>query len=393
MSQIKDLKAYPILDSRGEWTLEVRVKLKNNHTVAASVPKGISSGRFEAVSLPVVRAVKNVNSVLAKAVKKLDPLNQERVDEKMMQLDGTSNKSKLGANAILGVSLAIARSAAHLRKQPLWKYLRSLNKRLKTARSFPLLFMVMIEGGAHGRNNLEFQEYLTIPKTTNLRNAIEIGTKMYQQLQSYLETNLGGQACGIGDEGAFSPNMPSPEAPFRILTELAAKLGLEDKVSLGLDAAASEVKKSAKELTAFYGTIVKKYSMLYLEDVFSQTDYDNFCLLLESFGEKVWITGDDLTVTNLELMKKAHDKSCVNAVIIKPSQIGTLSETLHAVERARVYGWKVLVSHRGGETNDDFVADLAYAVGADGFKLGAPARGERIAKYNRLMEIEREAGK
>ncbi len=390
MPTIQKLDADRILDSRGEWTLEVTITLGNGLMATASVPKGISAGRYEAKSLPLATAIKNVKTSLRNALRGLDPLNQKQLDQKMIKLDGTANKSRLGGNATLGVSLAAARAGAQISKKPLWKHLSALYPEPKIQFRFPLLFMVMIEGGRHGRGNLEFQEYLMIPKTHNLRPAIEIGTKFYHALQTNLKNDLGVAAWGIGDEGAFSPNLKSPLAPFEILSAVAKKLKLQNQTAFGLDAAASEIQKSAKYLFNFYGQVANRYRLLYLEDAFSETDFDNFCLLLTSQGQKVWIAGDDLTVTNLSRMELAYRKKCINSIVIKPNQIGTLTETLNAVKRARGYGWKVVVSHRGGETNDAFISDLAVAVGADGFKLGAPARGERIAKYNRLLEIEKE---
>lgn len=392
MATIKNLDARPILDSRGQWTLEVLAKLSNGISACASVPQGKSRGSREARVLPAEKAVANVKN-LSRAFGGINPENQAEIDAKLIMLDGTPNKSKLGANAILGISLACARAAAKNKHLPLWRHLRSfLNIKVSKSKK-PWLFVNMINGGQHAGNNLDFQEYLVIPKVSSFMESAKLAAKIYHTLEEYLKKHFGRGATGLGDEGGFAPNFKSNTLPFAVLKQIVAKLGLKSKIAFGLDAAASDIKKSKQELQDFYSSLFRNYKLLYLEDAFGEEDFADFAGLLKKTRGKAWIAGDDLTTTNLSRVLEAHDADSMNAIIIKPNQIGTLTEALAVVEQAKKYKWKIIVSHRSGETNDDFIADFAYAVGADGLKLGAPARGERVAKYNRLLEIEREAEK
>jgi enolase len=387
MPKISSITARRILDSRGEWTIEATVKLGNRISATASVPQGKSTGSYEASYVTPDKAVKNIKTIISPKLKGLDIQNQKKIDETLIKLAG-KNKSRLGANATLAVSFACARAAAASRKIALWQYIRRKTS-LKIPRSQkPRLFINVINGGMHAGNNLKFQEYMIIPKAPNIEQAVSIGTKMYQALKDFLSLTRGPQAINIGDEGGFAPNFKDALEPFAVLKKVAARFGFQSKIDFGLDAAASNTNLSKQKLSALYQKMSKKYNLFYLEDPFDENDFKSFTTLKTLIGAKTKIVGDDLTVTNIERMKQAHEEKSINGIIIKPNQIGTLSETLEAVRMARYWKWLVVVSHRSGETNDDFISDLAWATGADGIKLGSPARGERILKYNRLLEIE-----
>ena len=388
MPKIKKIRAYKILDSRGEWTIETDVVLDNGIVSKASVPQGKSIGSFEAFSVPADTAIRNISEKIEQSLLGMDIENQEEIDKKMIDLDGTDNKSNLGANSILGVSLGCARAAALSLNVPVWKYLRS--KYEFKENNNPRLFLNVINGGLHAGNNLKFQEYIIIPKGKNLTESVELGVSIYQAVKKYLIKNLGKSVSGLGDEGGFAPNFSNDLEPFEILKRVIEDEGLSDKFDLGMDAAASNVDSPAQELIKTYGEIKNKFNVLYLEDLFGEEDFENFSKLKESIGSNTIIAGDDLTTTNIERMKTAKEKDSINGIIIKPNQIGTLTETIKAIKLAKEWGWFVIASHRSGETNDDFIVDLALGTGADGIKIGAPARGERVAKFNRILEIERE---
>ena len=388
--KIKSIKANTELDSRGEWTIEVRLKLQNGIEAITSVPQGKSTGSHEAVYVKPRAAIKNIEKIIEPALKGIHAGNQNLIDHCLLKLDGTKNKSRLGANATLGVSVAAAKAAAMSRKMPLWHYLSHLLGEKRNPRDFPKLFINVINGGLHTKNNLDFQEYLIIPKSKKITESVKVGLTLYKKLGEYLAKNFGKGATGLGDEGGFAPNLKDNLEPFKILAHVAKLANLQNKIQFGLDAAASNIKKSPTELTKLYIELKSKYKLHYLEDPYRENDYQNFTKLNKSIGKNTLICGDDLTTTNVELMKKAHAVKSINSIIIKPNQIGTLTETLAAIEQAKKWGWKVVVSHRSGETEDDFIADLAYGSSAYGLKLGAPARGERIAKYNRLLEISQE---
>jgi len=390
--KIRSLTARQILDSRGKWTVEVELTTKNGIRAIASVPQGKSTGSSEARALPAEQAVRNVNERIAPWMKRKEFKDQLSLDVFLCELDGTSSKMKIGANAILPVSIAYARAAAQQKKIPLWKHIRGISGTGTVAKSslvHPRLFINVVNGGLHAGNNLDFQEYLIIPKCRTIAESVAVGVKMYQALGETLEKLKGKNAVNLGDEGGFAPNFKNNAEPFQILKSVRKKLHLESKVDFGMDAAASDIEKVRdRKLEETYIKLVQDYGLVYIEDPFSEKDFLAFAALNMHFKGRTWIAGDDLTTTNVRNMKKAHAEESVNAVIIKPNQIGTVSEALDAVRLARKYGWAVVASHRSGETNDDFIADFAYGVRADGFKLGAPARGERTAKYNRLLEIE-----
>lgn len=395
------LTARKILDSRGEWTIEVRLAIGDKRFATASVPQGKSKGSFEAHCVPPEVAVRNVEKIIAPKLKQFDVSRQRDIDSFLKDLDGTPMKSRLGANAILGVSIACAKAGAAMKGVPLWKYVAKLcGSTLLTAGGTavakkgrgvrPRLYVNMINGGLHAGNNLRFQEYLVIPRCGTYAEATRIITKLYQSLKVYLEKTKGKNAVNVGDEGGFAPDFKDALEPFVILDKVAKSAGLRGKIDFGLDAAASNAGMSVEKLSVAYAAMAKKFNLFYLEDPFGENDFKDFAVLRRALPRHVLVAGDDLTVTNLERMEMAEDAESVNAMIIKPNQIGTVTEAVDAVRKAREYGWAVVVSHRSGETNDDFIADFAVGVRADGFKLGAPARGERIVKYNRLLQIERE---
>ena len=404
MQKITALTAHSILDSRGEWTIEVELATSDSpryssggagkRHVKASVPHGKSRGSFESHFVTPNIAVLNVEKVIAPKLKKFDVLRQRDIDSFLIELDGTPMKSRLGANATLGVSVACLKAGAATKNLPLWKYIKKLAGHSASKRETkPRLFANMINGGLHAGNNLRFQEYLVIPKAKTFTEATQNIAKLYKSLKDYLEWSKGRGATNIGDEGGFAPDFADGLEPFEILAKAAKNAGLRSKIDFGLDAAATDAGLSAAKLTEIYKAMVKRFNLYYLEDPFGENDFNSFATLRRTLPRHVLVAGDDLTVTNLERMEMAHDAGSVNAVIIKPNQIGTVTEALDAVRKAKDWGWTVVVSHRSGETNDDFIADFAVGVSADGLKLGAPARGERIAKYNRLLQIEREERK
>ncbi len=394
--KIEKIFPRPILDSRGEWTIEV-IMQAGELNVIASVPQGESAGSREAVTLPADVAVKNIIEIIAPAVIGFPLGEQDNFDDKLKELDGTVNKEKLGGNTLLALSIVYARLSARATGLPLWQYLRDLitTPSVKDAQHSvlpavpPRLFALMIEGGLHAGGGSPFQEYLVSPRVATISESVEIVTKLYRELRKLISQRFGPSATHLGDEGAFAPPVTDPLIPLALIMEAANLAGLTDKFDIGLDVAASNVSLKSGELVAVYDEIRASYPLLYLEDPFGENDLDNFGGLLNKYGNEVMIVGDDLTTTNVEQMKLVEVKHGVNALIVKPNQIGTVSETLAAVRLAREYNWKIIVSHRGRETNDDFIADLAWGIGAYGIKLGAPARGERVAKYNRLLEIEK----
>ena len=419
MPKIKSIKARKILNSRAEWTLEVIVEA-GKYQGSASVPSGASIGKYEAKSLPANKALKNVKEIIAPKLKGQEATNQEKIDKTLIQLDGTSDKSNLGANAILGVSLACARAGSFAEKKPLFRYLNDLFRTYVTVyrdkNQGPYLFMNLINGGVHAGNNLDFQEYLIVPLVSSPEKALEIGVNIYQILRKFLKKNLGPQAVNTGEEGGFAPNFLNFFQPLEVLTQAIRDLGYKKEVRLALDIAANNLKAksekqkaknynlkdktdyyflsgtpfSPKALLNLYQEIADKFDILSIEDPFFEEDFLHYATLKKRLSKKVLIVGDDLTVTNASRIKKAVQEKAIDAVIIKPNQIGTLSETFEAIKAAREYDLKIIVSHRSGETNDSFISDLAWAVQAWGLKAGAPVRGERVAKYNRLLKISQE---
>lgn len=382
---IKKVRGREILDSRGEYTIEAEVTTEGGVCVRASVPQGKSRGTHEAIAVPASEGVFAIENEIEKVLCGEDVVQQGRIDDRLISLDGTEGRGRLGGNTILAVSLACARAGARVMNMPLWKYIRRLHG--KPLGEAPHLFVNLINGGLHAGNNLLFQEYLLIPKTRDVQKAITLSVSFYHALGDELTENLGRSAVLVGDEGGFAPVVDDAYGPLYFMKRVAEKMGILNEVSFGIDAAASNVDWSEEKLTSCYKKMLAEYPLSYLEDPYRENDFEAFAKLTEEASDDITIAGDDLTVTNVERIKKAYDHDSVNGVIVKPNQIGTLTETLQAVALAQDYGWRIVVSHRSGETNDDAIADIARGVSAHGFKLGAPARGERIAKYNRLLEI------
>lgn len=367
MSKIDKLKAREILDSRGKPTVEVKLETGKGVFVA-SVPSGASRGKHEAVEIKAAKAVKNVNEIIAPKLKGGNPTKQKEIDEIMIKLDATENKSKLGANAILAVSIAVCRAGAKSKNLSLWKYISQI---VKIKSNLPKPSVLLIEGGVHGKKKLDFQEFMIITKFQQAR-------EIYHKLGDILDTDL-------GYEGGFAPSVSTAQEALDFIMEAASGYNIK----IGLDCAASHFKKNKYQLN-FYQELVEKYPIIFLEDPFGEEDWESFQEITEKLGKKITIIGDDLLTTNIKRMKLAKTKKACNGAIIKPNQIGTVTETLEAAKLAKSFGWKIMVSHRAGETNDDFIADLAVGIGADFIKSGGPTKPERLVKYNRLLKIEEE---
>lgn len=420
MAKIFALKAHEILDSRGNPTIETTVILDDGWRGIASVPSGASTGHHEAVELRdndpkrynglgVLRAVDNVNKIIAPKLVGQDPTQQLVIDKLLANLDSTSDKSKLGANAILSVSQGVCEAAAASLRLPLYKYVQQLASSFHLPASnlkIPIPTFNLINGGKHGAGNLEFQEFHIIPSADKpYRESLELAEEIYQTVKKVLIRH--GAVHSVGDEGGFAPNLFTNMDALEVVVQAIKESGYEFKrdVFLGLDVAASHFFKNGKysirdrtqametnELIEYYRELCQQYPLYLLEDPLFEDDWDAWVRLTHELASKTIIVGDDLLCTNPERLKNGIAKKACNAILIKPNQIGTISETLQVMKTAREAGWKIIVSHRSGETNDTFIADFAVGVGADFTKFGAPARGERVAKYNRLLEIEEELG-
>lgn len=412
--KILSIKAREILDSRGYPTVEAEVILENGLKAKASVPSGASTGTYEALELRdgrlerfegrgVLKAIKNLEGPIAQALEGMSVFEQENLDQAMLELDGTDNKEKLGANAILAVSLACARAASLARQQPLYLYLSELaGQRVKReVEIIPL--MNVLNGGAHAGWTTDIQEYMLVPKgAKTFAEKLRSGVEIYYCLKEIIKEN--GYGTNLGDEGGFAPEVKDNEEPFKMILSAIEKAGYKagEEVSLAIDAAASEWHRNgqyhlnkqgimdAGRLMDWYGDLIKKYPLISLEDPFGEDDWSAWTEFMEKVKDKAMVVGDDLYVTNVSRIERGLQAKATSAVLIKPNQIGTVTETLKAIALARQSGQKIVISHRSGETNDDYIADLAVAVQADYLKAGAPARGERVAKYNRLIEIEEE---
>ncbi len=397
MSKIKSIKAREILDSRGNPTVEVCLETSDGFFVS-SVPSGASTGSYEAVELRdlgkryhgkgVLKAIKNINDIISKKINGRDCLDQKELDNLMISLDGTKDKKKLGSNAILGVSMAICRAGAFANNIPLYEYINSL---CSAKMAMPKPSFNVINGGQHANNELEFQEFMIAPFGINFEGKLRKGVESYHNLKKIIAKK---HSVNVGDEGGFAPNFKDPEEALQILSRLG-------NLDIIIDVAAGEFfngKKydagfrvfNSKELCEYYIGIIKKYPIRGIEDPFAENDVDSWRMLTESVGNKTLIIGDDLLATNPKRVAMAGKDSLCNAMIVKLNQVGTVTETLDSVEIARSFNWKIIVSHRSGETADDFISDFAVGVGADYIKSGAPARGERVSKYNRLLKIESE---
>jgi len=415
--KISSVHAQEILDSRGNPTIECVTTLENGVSGWAAVPSGASTGKYEAVELRdgdpkryqglgVLKAVENVNTKIKDVVKGMEVSEQEVLDKKMIELDGTENKASLGANAILSVSLSVARAAAAAEKKPLYEYLSKFNPDFNGTYTMPIPEMNVMNGGKHANWATDIQEYMLFPiGAKSIVEAVRMNAEIYQELKKIIKSK--GYAISIGDEGGFAPNVKSNEEPFQLMSAAIEKAGykLGSDVSFGIDAAATEFFKDGKyilnkegrtvssdELATFIFDLSKKYPMVSFEDVFSEDDWDGFRKFTTNGNGKLQVVGDDLYVTNTKRLERGIKEKTSNSILIKLNQIGTLTETIQAILAARKVGMTSVVSHRSGETEDDFIADFVVAMGTGQIKTGAPARSERLAKYNRLMRIERELG-
>lgn len=410
MSLIYDVNAREVLDSRGNPTVEVEIFLEDGTMGRVIIPSGASTGVHEAVELRdgdadrylgkgTLQAVDNVMNVIAPELIGMNVFDQVGIDKMLIELDGTPNKGKLGANAILGVSLAAAKAAAAYLDMPLYQYIGGVN-----AKVLPVPMMNILNGGKHADNNVDIQEFMIMPVgAESFREALRMGTEIYHNLKKVLKAR--GTLSGVGDEGGFAPNLETNEEALAVIVEAIEKAGYKpgEDVRLALDVASSEIYKDGKyhlaseneaktseEMVAYYEYLCNKYPIISIEDGLAEDDWTGWKLMTEKLGDRLQIVGDDLFVTNTERLKQGIDTNTANAILIKVNQIGTLTETLDAIEMAKRAGYTAVVSHRSGESEDATIADLAVAVNAGQIKTGAPCRTDRIAKYNQLLRIEEE---
>ncbi|MCI6988753.1 MAG: phosphopyruvate hydratase [Campylobacter sp.] len=409
MSKISKVFASEVLDSRGNPTIKATVVLDNGLSASAIVPSGASTGKKEALELRdkderfggkgVLKAVLNVNEAISSVIVGKDPFNQKAIDAAMLKLDGTNNYSNLGANAVLGVSMAVARVSAKSLNIPLFRYLGGAN-----ASILPVPMFNIINGGAHANNNVDFQEFMIMPfGFDRFDTALRAATEIYHCLKEIL--NSQGHSTAVGDEGGFAPNLANNEEPIKIILEAIEKAGYKvgEQIKIALDVAASELYEDGKytlegrgfssdELIEYYKNLCSKYPIYSIEDGLSEDDWDGWKALTTALGDKVQLVGDDLFVTNAAILKDGIEKGVANAILIKPNQIGSVTQTLQSIRLAQRNGYQTVISHRSGESEDSFIADLAVATNSGQIKTGATARSERNAKYNRLLEIWDETG-
>jgi enolase len=407
VSAISSVLGRQILDSRGNPTVEVDVRLDSGAFGRAAIPSGASTGVHEAVELRdggeayggkgVTRAVANVDGEIAEAVRGTDAADQEALDRRLIELDGTPNKERLGANAILGVSLAVAKAAAAEAGVSLFRQLGG-----DATRTLPVPMLNVINGGVHADNSIDLQEFMVVPTgAETFGEGLRVGSEVYHALKKLLHDR--GLATGVGDEGGFAPDLESSEAAIDAILDAAEAAGHRDRVAIALDPATSEVfddgtyrfegrEKRSAEMPGFWGALLERYPIVSIEDPLAEDDWDAWVTLTAELGERVQLVGDDLFVTNPERLREGIEKHAGNSVLVKVNQIGTLTETIEAVELARSNGYTAVMSHRSGETEDTTIADLAVALGTGQIKTGAPARSDRVAKYNRLLQIEEELG-
>jgi len=411
--EIENVFAREVIDSRGNPTVEVEVVTEGGYLGRAAVPSGASTGAFEAVELRdgdknrylgrgVLKAVENVNKTIAPEVEGMNVFDQVAIDNLMISLDGTPNKAKLGANAILGVSLAVAKAAAEALGLSLYQYIGGVN-----AKTLPVPMMNIINGGKHADNSVNIQEFMIMPVGANsFKNALQMCAEVFHNLKSVLKEK--GYSTAVGDEGGFAPNLKTDEEAIQVILEAVEKAGYKpgDDFRIAIDAAATEmlqedgtysfwktgIKKTREEMVNFWDELSNKYPIISLEDGLSEDDWEGWKLLTEKLGDKIQLVGDDLYVTNTTRLKKGIDMGVANSILIKVNQIGTLTETLDAIEMANRAGCTAVVSHRSGETEDATIADIAVATNAGQIKTGAPSRSDRVAKYNQLLRIEEELG-
>ncbi len=415
MTIITEIKAREILDSRGNPTIEVDVELESGAVGRAAVPSGASTGEHEAVELRdndkkrylgkgVLKAVSNVNEIIADALIDMDAHNQVEIDKTLIQLDGTKNKGNLGANAILGVSLACAKAVANTLDMPLYRYIGGVN-----SCELPVPMMNIINGGSHADSNVDLQEYMVMPVgASTFKEGLRMGVETFHALKSVLKGK--GYATSVGDEGGFAPNLRSNEEPLELIMAAIEKAGFRpgSDIMIALDPAASEFydkkkkkyvfsksdksEKTSEEMVDFYENLIKKYPIISIEDGHAEDDWNGFRLMMERVGSKVQIVGDDLFVTNTERLSRGIKEKVANSILIKLNQIGTLTETVRAVEMAKKAGYTAVISHRSGETEDTTIADLVVGLNTGQIKTGSASRSDRIAKYNQLLRIEEELG-
>ncbi|WQR76266.1 phosphopyruvate hydratase [Helicobacter pylori] len=411
MLTIKDIHALEVMDSRGNPTIQASVILSDNTKASAIVPSGASTGKREALELRdndktrflgkgVLRACENVNSVIKHHLIGLEATNQAFVDERLRALDGTPNYANLGANAVLGVSMALARASAKALNLPLYRYLGGAN-----ALTLPVPMLNIINGGTHANNSIDFQEYMIMPLGfESFREALRASTEVYHTLKKLLDGK--NQLTSVGDEGGFAPNFNNNVEPLEIISQAIEKAGykLGEEIVLALDVASSELVDGnfnyhlkgenkildSHELVAYYKELVAKYPIVSIEDGLSEDDWEGWAFLSKELGRQIQLVGDDLFVTNASILQKGIEKNIANAILIKPNQIGTISETLETIRLAKHHAYQCVMSHRSGESEDSFIADFAVALNTGEIKTGSTARSERIAKYNRLLEIEHE---
>lgn len=418
MSAVQSVLAREILDSRGNPTVEVEVSTEDG-MFRASVPSGASTGAYEAVELRdggdrflgkgVLKAVGNVNDILGPAIKGMDVTDQEGIDKTMIDLDGTPNKANLGANAILGVSLAVSKAGAAAKKVPLYKHYADLAGNDQSKFTMPVPCFNVINGGSHAGNKLAFQEYFVIPTgATSFKEAMIIGCEVYHTLGKIIKAKFGGDATLIGDEGGFAPPCDNREG-CELIMEAIKKAGYDGKCTIGLDVAASEFKVKGEDgydldfkydgnvvsgegLGDLYQSLAADFPIVTIEDPFDEDDWENWSKFTAKNGEQFQVVGDDLTVTNIEKISRAIDEKACTCLLLKVNQIGSISESIAAVKKSKQAGWGVMTSHRSGETEDTYIADLAVGLCTGQIKTGAPCRSERLAKYNQLLRIEEELG-
>ncbi len=412
MADIKKIKGREILDSRGNPTIEVEVVLSDGATGTAAVPSGASTGKYEAVELRdggprfnglgVLNAVKNINGEIAEALTGMPADNQETIDRKLIELDGTENKSRLGANATLGVSLAVAHAAARSVGTPLYRSLNPADKYI-----LPVPMMNILNGGKHAADSTDFQEFMVAPVgADSFSHALQTGVEVYHSLKNVLKDR--GLNTNVGDEGGFAPSLPSNKDAIEAVLAAIEKAGYQPGKDcfIALDPASSEffidgkyvlkkegISLSSTEMVDYYANWVSNYPIISIEDGMSEDDWDGWCLLTEKLGNRIQLVGDDLYTTNVNRLRKGIELKASNSILIKLNQIGTLTETLEAIRMAYSAGWTAMISHRSGETEDTTIADLSVAMNSGQIKTGAPCRSERTAKYNRLLKIEEELGK
>ncbi|GAA9980344.1 enolase [Helicobacter pylori] len=411
MLTIKDIHALEVMDSRGNPTIQASVILSDNTKASAIVPSGASTGKREALELRdndktrflgkgVLRACENVNSVIKHHLIGLEAINQAFVDERLRALDGTPNYANLGANAVLGVSMALARASTKALNLPLYRYLGGAN-----ALTLPVPMLNIINGGTHANNSIDFQEYMIMPLGfESFKEALRASAEVYHTLKKLLDGK--NQLTSVGDEGGFAPNFNNNVEPLEVISQAIEKAGykLGEEIALALDVASSELVDEnfnyhlkgenkildSHELVAYYKKLVAKYPIVSIEDGLSEDDWEGWAFLSKELGRQIQLVGDDLFVTNASLLQKGIEKNIANAILIKPNQIGTISETLETIRLAKHHAYQCVMSHRSGESEDSFIADFAVALNTGEIKTGSTARSERIAKYNRLLEIEHE---